>query len=286
LYNKGIAFNGIMLISTILNFQTARFERGNDLPYMLFLPTYTATAWYHDKLPEDLQSRELRDVLAEVDAWAETDYALALGKGNRLTDEERQVVVEQLSRYTGLDESYIDQTNLRVNIHRFCKQLLRDQKRTVGRLDSRFKGRDAVAATEYPEFDPSMIAIMPPYTATMNDYIRAELEYETDTVYEVLSFDVNRGWEWDRGQFPDTSEPLRSAMAKNPYMKVFVGQGYYDLATPYLAAWYTFSHMDIDPELTGNIVTADYEAGHMYYLDIDSLKKLKADIVKFMKFAL
>jgi carboxypeptidase C (cathepsin A) len=286
LVNKGIAFNGIVLISTILNFQTHRFDRGNDLPYLMFVPTYAATAWYHNKLPKDLQKRKLRDVVAEVEAWVETDYTIALGKGDRLTEDERNEVIERLARYTGLESRYIDQTNLRVNIHRFCKELLRDQKRTVGRLDSRFKGRDAVAVTEFPEFDPSMVAIMPPYTATFNDYVRSELGYETDVQYNVLSFDVNQNWEFDRGKFADTSELLRSAMTKNPFMKILVGQGYYDLATPHFAAWYTLNHMDIDPELASNIQTADYEAGHMFYLDLKSLAKLKDDVAGFLKSAL
>ena len=286
LINKGIAFNGIILISTVLNFQTDTFERGNDLPYALFLPTYTATAWYHHKLPPDLQSRDLRSVLDEVEAWAESDYMTALAKGDRLTKAERNTMIRQLARYTGLKRSYIDQTNLRIQIMRFCKELLRDEKYTVGRLDSRFKGRDALAVTEMFEFDPAMVAITPPYTATLNHYVRAELGYETDIEYETLSFKTNQAWEWERGKFPDTSEALRSALAKNPYLKVFIGRGYYDLATPHFAAQYTFSHMDINPELVSNLVTADYPAGHMFYLDLASLAKLKKDIVAFLELAL
>src|SRR5262249_11839082 len=144
LVDKGIAFNGIMLISTVMNFQTLDFDRGNDLPYALFLPTYTATAWYHGKLPTKLQKRPLRDVLAEVAQWAENDYSVALMKGDRLTETERTAVIEQLAMYTGLSPRYLDETHLRIYIMRFCKELLREQKRTVGRLDSRFKGMDAL----------------------------------------------------------------------------------------------------------------------------------------------
>lgn len=278
LVDKGIAFNGVILISTILNFQTARFTRGNDLPYKLFLPTYTATAWYHQKLPQELQANPLPEVLAEVEAWAETDYTLALAKGDRLTEKERNAVIEKLARYTGLSPQYIDGSDLRINIHRFCKELLRDQKRTVGRLDSRFKGMDDLAITEFPDFDPSLIAIMPPYTAMINHYVRTELGYETDTEYETLSFKVNREWEFDRGTTPDTSTALRSAFAKNPFMKVFAAMGLYDLATPHFATLYTFSHMGIDPEIRDNIQTATYDAGHMLYLDINELAKLKSDV--------
>lgn len=286
LVDKGIAFNGIILISTILNFQTARFERGNDLPYSLFLPTYTASAWYHGRLPEDLQARPLREVLAEVEAWAESDYTVALAKGDRLTGAARQTVLETLARYTGLEARHIDQTNLRIHIQRFCKELLRDEKRTVGRLDSRYKGIDTLAVSEFPDFDPSMAAITPPYTAMMNNYARTELGYETDTAYETLSRAVFSGWEWDRGKFPDTSEALRSALAKNPHMKILAAMGYYDLATPYFATLYTLNHMDIDSQLHANIRTTSYEAGHMFYVDVNALAKLKQDHGAFLEFAL
>ncbi len=286
LIDKGIAFNGIILISTILNFQTADFDRGNDLPYALFLPTYAATAWYHKMLPAALQRRPLREVLGEVELWAENEYTSALMRGDRISNEEKQAVINRLSHLTGLTPTFVDQSNLRIHIMRFCKELLRDQRRTVGRLDSRFTGLDALAVTEMPDFDPSLSAITPPYTAMMTDYARNELGYETDLAYETLSFAVNEGWEWDRGKYADTSEALRSALAKNPFLKVFVAMGYYDLATPHFAAQYTLAHMDIDPSLRGNIHTADYEAGHMLYLDIKSLAKLKLDVHAFIKTAL
>ncbi|MCA0458740.1 MAG: peptidase S10 [Chloroflexi bacterium] len=286
LIEKGIAFNGIMLISTILNFQTADFDRGNDLPYALFLPTYAATAWYHKMLPPKLQQKPLRTVLGEVELWAESEYTVALMKGDRLSAAERQDVIEKLARYTGLSGTFIDNSNLRIHIMRFCKELLRGKKKTVGRLDSRFQGLDAQAVSEMPDFDPSFTAITPPYTAMMNDYARNELGFKTDVAYETLSFEVNAGWEWDRGKYADTSEALRSALAKNPYLKVLVAMGYYDLATPHFAAQYTLAHMDIDPSLRANIHTADYEAGHMLYLDVKSLEKLKADVQKFIKASL
>jgi carboxypeptidase C (cathepsin A) len=286
LIEKGVALNGVILISTILSFQTARFERGNDLPYVLFLPTFSATAWYHGKLPADLQSKPLRDVLAEVEAWAEGEYTLALTRGDRLSEKEREAITRKLARYSGLGRQYIDGSNLRIDIHRFCKELLRDQKRTVGRLDSRFKGMDALAVTEFPEFDPSYSAILPPYTAMMNQYLRTTLGYETDEEYQILSFAVNQSWEWERGKFPDTSEALRGALTRNPFMKVMVAMGYYDLATPHFAALYTLNHMDLDPSLRANIQLADYEAGHMFYLDVNALAKLKQDTVRFVAFAL
>ena len=286
LIDRGIAFNGLILISTTLNFQTLDFEQGNDLPYALFLPTYTATAWYHGKLPADLQAKPLREVLAEVTAWAEAGYTVALAQGDRLPEAERTAVIERLARYTGLEPRYLDGTGLRIQIHRFCKELLRGDKRTVGRIDSRFKGMDALAVTEEPEFDPSMAAITPPYTAMFNDYVRGTLRYETDVEYQILSHKVNRGWSWEEGKFADTSEALRKALAQNPFMRVFVGMGLYDLATPVLATLYTLSHMQIDPEVRANVQTADYEAGHMFYLDAPSLAKLKSDVVGFITDAL
>lgn len=282
LVDKGIAFNGIVLISTAINLRPIFFEQGDDLPFQLFIPTYTATAWYHDKLEKQLQGRDLDDLLAEVESWAESELTFALMKGDRISAEERKKVAEKLAKYTGLDLDYILGTNLRVEIHRFCKELLRAEKRSVGRLDSRFKGVEALAVTEEPEFDPAIQAILPPYTSTFNNYVRAQLGVETDLKYEPLSETVNEKWEWEKGVLPSTGETLRGAIAKNPYMKVFVGQGYYDLATPHFATQYMISHMNVDPALRDNIQLAYYPAGHMFYLDAESLASFKADIDDFI----
>ncbi len=282
LVDRGIAFNGIVLISTVLDLQSIRFLPANDLPFQLFVPTYAATAWYHQRLADDLQGRSIADLLGDVKAWAGDDLTVALAKGDALDSSERQALGEQLAAYTGLPVEYVLGTDLRINIFRFCKELLRDERRSVGRIDSRFKGMEALSVTERPEFDPSMIAITPPYSAALNHYVRTELGIETDLVYETLSFKVNEAWEWDKGALPATGEALRSAMAKNPFMKVFVGQGIYDLATPLFATEYMISHMNIDPEIRGNIRTATYESGHMFYLDADCLAAFKADIDRFL----
>ncbi len=282
LIERGIAFNGIMLISTIMNFQTARFAKGNDLPYILFLPTYTAIAWYHKKLPADMQS-DLRRTLDEVERWAANEYTVALAKGDRLTPAERQEVIDRLNRYTGLDKRFIDNSDLRIEIQRFDKELLRDEKRTVGRLDGRFKGIDALAVTDTPDFDPSMAAIRPPYTATFNNYVRGELGFRSDLEYYILGGGVGR---WDFGSdntYADTSEALRSAFAKNPYMKLFVASGYYDLATPYFATQYTLRHMGLDPSLQPSVTATYYEAGHMMYIDTRELARLKSDAAAFVR---
>ena len=284
LVDRGVAFNGILLVSSILNFQTARFTTGNDLPYVLFLPTYAATAWYHKQLPADQQQRPLRELLAEVEVWAAGDYAEALARGDRLTPDERRQTIERLARYTGLDPEWLDATELRIEIGRFRKELLRDQKRTVGRLDSRLKGWDLLAATDRPDFDPSMAAIRTPYTAMFNHYVRTALDYESDLTYHILGGGIGP-WDWgSAGEgFPDTSEALRSAFAKNPYMKLFVASGYYDLATPYFATEYTLSHMGLDPSLRGSVTTAEYEAGHMMYIHAGELARLKSDVTGFLR---
>jgi carboxypeptidase C (cathepsin A) len=286
LVDRGIAFNGIVLVSSILNFQTARFTGGNDLPYPLFLPTYTATAWYHKRLPADLQRKPLPDVLAEVEAWAASGYPVALQKGDLLSADERRELLARLARYTGLDPRYVDEADARIEIFRFCKELLRDERHTVGRLDTRFKGTDSTAVGERPEFDPSMAAIRPPYTAMFNDYVRRSLGYETDLVYHVLGGGIGR---WDFGaqnSFADTSEALRSAFARNPDMKLFVASGHYDLATPYFATRYTLSHMGLDAEERARVTTAEYDAGHMMYIDERELAKLKGDVARFISSAL
>ena len=282
LIDRGIAFNGIMLLSTVMNFQTLRFTKANDLPYALYLPSYCAAAHYHSRLDDELQSRGLRQLLHEVADWAETNYTLALAKGDRLDDDERDVVAGQLARYTGLSKRFILGADLRINIMSFCKELFRDDKRAVGRLDSRFVGIMASAEGQSFDFDPSMHAIVPPYNAVFNQYVRQALAYKTDLNYEILSFKVNQNWKYEGGKFPDTSEGLRAAFAKNPYMKVFVAQGYYDLATPFQAAYYSLDHMGLDKSLRGSITIAEYEAGHMMYLHLASLAKLKADVAAFM----
>ena len=279
----GMYFNGVMLISTILNFQTARFAAGNDLPHILFLPTYTATAWYHHKLADDLQ-KDLHATLAEVEAFAMSDYALAMMQGDALPVDERKRFATALARYTGLSREYIEQTNLRINIYRFVKELLRDHRRTVGRLDTRFTGVDRDAAGERYEFDPSYAIIQGPYTATLNDYVRNELGFESDLPYEILT-DRIHPWRFEehQNQYVNVAETLRAAMSKNRFLRVFVANGYYDLATPYLATRYTFDHMELDERLREHITMKYYEAGHMMYIHDESLAALKRDLVEFVK---
>jgi carboxypeptidase C (cathepsin A) len=279
----GMYLNGIMLVSTVLDFQTVSFAPNNQLPYLLFLPTYSATAWYHKRLPADLQSLPLGEVMDRAEQFAMNDYAPALLKGDALPDADRARIAGQLARYTGLSEDYIQRNDLRVPIWRFTKELLRDRRRTVGRFDSRYTGIDRDAAGEATDFDPSYAALLGPYTATMNDYLRGELNYTSDLPYEILTGNV-RPWNYGdyQNQYLDVADTLRAAIHFNPHLRVFLAAGLYDLATPSLAASYTVDHLRLDPELRGNVSLATYEAGHMMYVHRPSLEKMRNDLAAFI----
>jgi len=279
----GMYLNGIVLISSILNFETARFDVGNDLPYILFLPTYTAIAWYHKKLPADLQS-DLRKAVEESEQFARGEYLSALMAGDALSVERRADISQKLARLTGLPRSFVDECNLRIHISRFTKELLRSDRRTVGRIDGRFTGVDRDAAGEHPDYDPSIAAITGPYSGALNDYVRSDLKFESDLPYEILTGRV-QPWSYANYQnhYLNVAETLRSAMTQNPFLRVFVAKGYYDLATPFFAAEYTFDHLEIDPTLRTHLSGAYYEAGHMMYAHMPSLAKLKQDIAQFIR---
>jgi carboxypeptidase C (cathepsin A) len=281
----GFYLNGIMLVSSILDFQTAFFKPGNEQPYIFFLPTYAAIAWYHKKLDDSLQE-DLGRLLAEVQAFAEGEYAAALFQGAGLPPEARAEIAQKVARYSGLTADYVERADLRLDIHRFVKELLRDQRRTVGRLDGRFTGIDRDAAGEHYEYDPSYANIQGPYTAGFNDYVRRNLNFESDLPYEILTDRVHPwSYEAHQNQFVYVAETLRKAMSVNPYLKVFVANGYYDLATPYAATEYTFNHLGIDPSLQDNLSMAYYEAGHMMYIHLPSLAQLKEDLASFISAA-
>jgi carboxypeptidase C (cathepsin A) len=277
----GLYLNGLLLISVVLDFQTLLFTPGNDLPPVLYLPTYAATAWYHSRAG---QGQPLREFLAEVKRFAQREYTLALLQGDELSGDEQARIVEQLARYTGLSPDYIEQTNLRIEINRFTKQLLRDQRRTVGRLDSRFQGRDRDAAGEHPESDPSYNAILGPYTGALNAYVREELNFVSDLPYEILT-SLYETWDYSKHQnkFVNVAETLRAAMHQNPALRVLIASGYYDLATPYYATEYTVSHLGLDASLRANLTLTYYEAGHMMYVHEPSLVQLHADLVAFLQ---
>lgn len=280
----GLYLNGIMLISAVLDFSTIDFTPGNDLPYIMFLPAYAATAWYHRALRI---RRPLQKLLDEVGEFAMGEYAAALLKGDLLTRRERAQIVEKMARYTALSPAFIERSNLRVKDQHFFKELLRERGQTVGRLDSRFLGRDRLGVTEAPEYDPLLTNVLGPYTAAFYDYVRADLKFESDIPYEILNGKV---WPWSfnefENRFVNVAETLRQAMTYNPHLKVFVANGYYDLGTPYFATEYTFNHLGLDESLRGNVSMGYYEAGHMMYIHIPSLAALKSDLAEFIRNAL
>ena len=274
----GIYPSGIILISTILNWQNAEFDIGNDMPFLIHLPTYAATAWYHGKLDTEL-SKDLEVTLEEVERFALNDYALALLQGDLLPTDERREIAERVARYTGLSTEFVERSNLRILLGRFRKELLREKELHVGRLDSRFTGHDLDASGADPEYDPSMTAVSIGYIALMNDHIRRDLEFETDLVYESLSWGVHP-WSWEgyENRYANLSEPLRRAMVQNPDLRVLFAAGYYDFATPYFDSEYTAAHMGLPASLRDNIVIEHYRAGHMMYIKDSEHKKFKADV--------
>ncbi len=287
LFEHGISLNGVMLISTVLNFQTIRFADNNDMPLLLIFPSYAATAWYHKKLPAEWQSKPLREVLDAAEAFAANEYGPAMLRIDRLSDAERDALAQKFASLSGLSKAYVLNNNFRIELDEFNKELLRDRRRTTGRLDSRFTGIDKDSGGDSNEFDPSMTAIRGPYTATFNDYVRRELGFRSDLEYYILGGGITAPWDWNtNNRYADVSGSLSSAMRKNPYMKVFMACGFYDMATPYFAAEYTLSAMNLEPELRKNISVSYYEAGHMMYIEKTSLKKLKDDAARFMQQAL
>lgn len=277
----GMYLNGLVLVSVVLDFQTLRFGIGNDLPYILFLPTYAATAWHHKQLDDDVQNLKLEELVAEVEVFALKDYALALLQGSELSDGERQRIIKRMARYTGLSETFIDQSDLRISMSAFGKELLRDEGKTVGRFDSRYLGIDRTRAGDHYDYDPSKAALFGPFGSAINQYLREELEVESTDKYMVFG-DIGR-WNYSQftGRYVNIGETLRGAMTENQNLRVFCANGYYDLATPHFATEYTFNHLGLHESLRKNVTMEYYEAGHMMYVHHPSHVKFRRDMVKF-----
>ena len=279
--------NGIVIISGVIDFQALRAGGNDAIGYALFRPSYAATAWYHKLLPELLQSQPVEKVVAEAEAFASEPYLQALIAGDSLPAEEGKMVIARMSELTGLSADYLDRADLRVSMPRFAKELLRDQREVTGRYDSRYTGTDRDHVGDTMGHDPSGSAFFGPFTSAMNQYLRDVLKVEEDRVYEVLTGKVHP---WDYSEFTnryvDASSTLRRAMADNPFLKVFAACGYYDLATPSFAMEYTRDHLGLPPELRENFEMGFYEAGHMMYVHEPSLRKLRADLLKFYASAL
>jgi carboxypeptidase C (cathepsin A) len=280
LIDHGIALNGIVLISTVMNFQASSFAVGNDIGYVDYLPTYALTAAYHNKLAPEL-NKNPSALLAEVQQFISNEYPTILEKGDSISPAEKQAAIAKLARFTGLSPKYIEQNRLRIDLAHFDTELLRDDGKIVGRLDGRFTGDNASIPQQYPDYDPSEAAIRPPYTSTFGNYVKQELGYQTDLVYWVLGGGIGP-WEYPLGSgregFPDTSQMLRHAFALNPYMHVFVAEGYYDAATPLGGVEYTLNHMGLTEAAHKNIRQDYFAAGHMVYIDQKCLNQLKRDV--------
>lgn len=276
-----IYMNGLVLISSVLNFQSIDFSVGNDLAPLLFLPSYTATAWYHKKLSPELQL-DFQKALQQARDFVINEYSLALFKGDLLKPEEKKQIVNQLVKFTGLSPQYIERSNLRIEEPRFSKELLRDQNRIVGRMDGRFKGIDGIGVGEKTEYDPSIEAILGAFTSTFNHYVSADLKWAKDAHYKTLA----NVQPWNYGsdnQYLNVGETLRQVMTKNRYLRVFVGNGYYDLATPFFATEYTFNHLGLEQKLLQHVTMKNYEGGHMMYVYHPTLVKMKEDLSAFYK---
>jgi carboxypeptidase C (cathepsin A) len=282
-----MVLNGVIMVSPALNYETIGFAFGNDLPYILFVPGYAAAAWYHKALPGDLQALSLEEVVKQATAFALNEYTLAMMKGQSLGDEERNAVAEKLARYTGLSKDYVLQAKLRISMQRFAKELLRKKSQSVGRFDSRYTGIDEDDAGESPDYDASSAAVFAPFTAAINDYLHNDLKVEDEHVYEILT-DKVRPWSYGRytSQFPDATNTLRESMSANPFLKLFVASGYYDLATPPATVAYSVGHMRLPRELQKNIEHKFYDGGHMMYVYEPSMVKLRKDLGEFYESAL
>lgn len=276
----GLYLNGLALISTVIDMGTIRFTEGNDLSTVLYLPTYAALAHYHG-LHGD---RPFDEVKAEAEQLASRDYPYALAQGARLPAEERREIVRRLAAVTGLSDDYVDRADLRLEPHRFFRELLRSRGQIIGRLDGRFTGWEQDDDGEATSYDPSHAAIHGPYAAALNHHVRTALEYPSDLPYEVLTGRV-QPWSYARfeGRHVSVAARLAEAMRHNPHLRVYVACGYYDGATPYFAAEHAFAHLHLPQELRANIAFEYYEAGHMMYVHEPSRLRQSASLAAFVR---
>lgn len=282
LEGKGIDMSGIVLISSVLNFAALEASDNNDLPYPLYIPTYTALALYHHKIsaPPDGEAA----LIARASQWAQHDYLLALQQGEKLPADQRAAIIQQLAAYTGLPADFIDRSDLRISMDAFRKQLLNDQRKIIGRFDGRIVGDDPDPASDSADYDPSLSRYLPIYTATFNAYVHDTLHFDSDLPYEVLT---GRVQPWDFGGdgghgYLNVADNLRDAMLKNPNLKVLLAMGEYDLATPMATQQYTMEHMGLPADMQPHLSMHVYPAGHMVYHVESALKQLTSDVRNWM----
>ena len=276
-----VSLNGVLLISSILDYHSITFNQGNDYPYVAFLPTYAAAAWFHGKI--EPKPPQLAPFLDEVRAFATNAYSVALIKGSGLPAAERKAIIARIAHYTGLSETYIDQTNLRINAFRFMKQLLRDRGRVVGRYDARITGEDYDAAGETFDNDPSLYTVDGAFVSTINDYLTRILKVGIDRHYTILDSEPSRKWKMTDGKdntYVNVAPHLGQAMRENRDFRVFVANGYYDLATPFFGTEMTMANNGINPD---RVVLKYFEAGHMIYTHGPSRERLTRDARAFIK---
>jgi carboxypeptidase C (cathepsin A) len=291
LANNGVQMNGVVLISSILNYNIR--AGGYDMLYIANLPSYAAAAWYFNKIPN--KPANVADWVQQARAFASGSYAQALFAGHNLPAEQLDTVAKEVSRITGLSVDYVKEANLRISPARFRKEVLREDRRTLGRYDMRFEGVDLDAAGEAPSYDASDAGISGAFVAALHDYLERELKFESTDTYRPTAYE-NLQWDFKHrptsggpgmGPGGEQSQPyvaadLGSAMRKNPHLRVFSANGYFDLATPFFATEYDLSHMDLDPSLRGNVQFGYYPSGHMIYLNVEALHQLKDDLAGFI----
>jgi carboxypeptidase C (cathepsin A) len=287
LQERGMALNGVILLSSIMNYGSR--QPGLDQVYLNYLPSYATSAWYHNKMPN--RPATVAEAAAEARAFAVGPYASALAKGQTISPEERDTVATQLSGLTGLSPEFLKRANLRVDLSRFRKELLRDQRLTVGRFDSRYTGVDPDAAGDSPDFDASSEAISGAFIGTLHDYLSRDLGYTTDMTYRLSARDED-GFKWDwQHKAPDSNYPqnnpntaldLAAAMRTNPYLEVLSLNGWYDMATPFFGTEYDLQHMMLEPAQARNLEFRYYPAGHMVYLNPEALHAMRLDVEQFI----
>ncbi len=288
--NDGVQLNGVVLISSILNYNIR--AGGYDILYISNLPSYAAAAWYFNKIPN--KPADLAAWVQQAREFASGPYAHALFQGHNLSAAELDSVAKEVSRFTGLSVDYVKEANLRVSPTRFRKEVLRDDRKTLGRYDMRFEGVDEDAAGENPSYDASDTGISGAFVAALHDYLQGELKYQSDDAYRPSAGSIGQ-WDWKHRPTsggpgmgareqpqPYVAADLASAIRKNPHLHVFSANGYFDLATPFFATEYDLAHMDLAPELRGNVQFGYYPSGHMIYLNVEALHKLKDDLAAFI----
>ena len=288
LQDQGISVNGVVLQSSILNY--GLLMPGSDAKYELYLPTYTALAWYHHKLPGN-PGNDLPALLAKVQSFALGPYAQALAQGDNLPAAQRDAIAEQLHQYTGLPVAYIKRANLRVEASNFRKELMLPERESIGRYDGRYAGLDINAIGSTPDFDPSDQFVSPGFTTAFNWYVTNMLKYHSQRPYKVMNDKTIGEWDWHHAvpgsgwklPLPYVAGDLGAALRKNPYLRVLSANGYFDLATPYFATEYDLDHMMLEPKLRSHVEFAFYDSGHMIYLNPQALSAYHADLDRFYR---